>query len=200
MDNAASRRGRVESSTASARPTAAADRATSVALLLVALTAAATFFLSAVFGSRTRGITGVGRSGHGRGRRRRAGATATALEAYDKSTTPAAQRALRTSLGEPTRGVLRSHGRSHRWSFSPDGTRRDLGLDGTARLWDANSGAEVAVLSGHVGPVNTWISLDGTRVVTTGADRTIRVWDATTGDQVASCPRRHHGYFARRRS
>jgi WD40 repeat protein len=62
-------------------------------------------------------------------------------------------------------------------------------LDGTARLWDANSGAEVAVLSGHVGPVNTVdFALDGTRVVTTGSDRTIRVWDATTGDQVASLP------------
>lgn len=49
-------------------------------------------------------------------------------------------------------------------------------------LWDAETGAELAVLEGHVIGVNSAsFSPDGQRVVTTSNDRTARSWDAETG-------------------
>ena len=53
-------------------------------------------------------------------------------------------------------------------AFSPDGARIvTASHDRTARLWDAASGAEIAVLSGHARRVNSAaFSPDGTRIVT----------------------------------
>jgi dipeptidyl aminopeptidase/acylaminoacyl peptidase len=58
--------------------------------------------------------------------------------------------------------------------------------DGTARVWDAATGREIARLQGH----GDWVlsaafSPDGTRIVTASRDRTARVWDAATGNEVA---------------
>jgi hypothetical protein len=52
--------------------------------------------------------------------------------------------------------------------------------DKTARIWDAESGKEIAVLKGHTGSVwSAAFSGDGKRVVTASADRTARIWDVT---------------------
>ena len=56
--------------------------------------------------------------------------------------------------------------------------------DGTARVWNAESGQQLALLAGH----DAWVyhaawSPDGTRIVTAGGDGTARVWDADTGAQ-----------------
>jgi WD40 repeat protein len=59
-------------------------------------------------------------------------------------------------------------------------------LDKTARLWDAATGKQVAILRGHDGGVGSAaFSPDGNRVVTASADKTARVWDAAIGKQVA---------------
>ena len=54
-----------------------------------------------------------------------------------------------------------------------------------ARLWDAASGAEIAVLSGHQSAVRSAaFSADGTRIVTAGGS-TARLWDAASGTEIA---------------
>jgi WD40 repeat protein/serine/threonine protein kinase len=57
--------------------------------------------------------------------------------------------------------------------------------DGTARIWDAETGEELSALKGHEGFVQ-WagFSPDGGRVLTAGADWTARIWDADTGRQL----------------
>ena len=72
-------------------------------------------------------------------------------------------------------------------SFSPDGARIVTASgDGTARLWDATTGQELAVLRGHEDEVNSAsFSPDGARIVTASDDRTTRLWDATTGQELA---------------
>jgi WD40 repeat protein len=51
--------------------------------------------------------------------------------------------------------------------------------DKTARIWDAESGKEIAVLKGHNGPVSMAIfNGDNTRVATASYDSTARIWDA----------------------
>ena len=71
-------------------------------------------------------------------------------------------------------------------AFSPDGTRIVTGSwDNTARVWDAATAKQLAVLRGH----EFWVtsvgfSPDGTRIVTAG-DKTARVWDAMSGKEIA---------------
>ena len=67
--------------------------------------------------------------------------------------------------------------------WSPDGTRlATRSEDGTARIWDAATGATIHTLTGHI----DWVadvewSPDGTRLATVGAEGAARIWNATTG-------------------
>ena len=71
-------------------------------------------------------------------------------------------------------------------AFSPDGrasSRRHE--DKTARIWDAATGKEIAVLRGHEdGVTSAAFSPDGSRIVTASWDNTARIWDAATGKEI----------------
>jgi WD40 repeat protein len=61
------------------------------------------------------------------------------------------------------------------------------GIDGTARLWDAETGKQLAILGRQSGDplFSAAFSSDGARIVTGSADKTARVWDAESGETVA---------------
>ena len=75
-------------------------------------------------------------------------------------------------------------------AWSPDGTRiATASKDNTARIWDAQSGAPLAVLEGHKDSLNglltaAW-SPDGTRIATASFDDTVGIWDAQSGALLA---------------
>jgi len=72
-------------------------------------------------------------------------------------------------------------------AFSPDGRRVVSGsYDQTVRVWDAQTGAELACLRGHTDNVaSVALSPDGRRLVSGSHDQTVRVWDAQTGAELA---------------
>jgi WD40 repeat protein len=54
-------------------------------------------------------------------------------------------------------------------------------FDETAKVWNAESGAESATLAGHTGPVQgVAFSPDRSRVATANVHQTAKVWDITT--------------------
>jgi dipeptidyl aminopeptidase/acylaminoacyl peptidase len=58
--------------------------------------------------------------------------------------------------------------------------------DRTARLWDGETGKEIARLEGHQSVVaSAAFSPDGKRVVTASWDKTARLWDGETGKEIA---------------
>jgi WD40 repeat protein len=71
-------------------------------------------------------------------------------------------------------------------NFSPDGNRIvTAGDDGTVRIWDAVTGRELKVLTGHQGVADSAaFSPDGRRIVSASADGTARVWDVASGQQL----------------
>ena len=73
-------------------------------------------------------------------------------------------------------------------ALSPDGRRiATASQDETARVWDAATGLQLAVLRGNDDGVNAVaFGLDGTTIATAGLDGTVRTWDAATGRQLSS--------------
>jgi WD40 repeat protein len=72
-------------------------------------------------------------------------------------------------------------------AFSPDGKLALTGsMDNTARLWDAQTGQQKALLKGHTGTVHSVAFSPNGKLALTGSwDNTARLWDAQTGQQKA---------------
>jgi DNA-binding beta-propeller fold protein YncE len=72
-------------------------------------------------------------------------------------------------------------------AYSPDGAHIVSGSrDRTVRVWDAQTGKELAVLKGHSNEVNSVaFSPDGAHIASGSFDKTVRVWDAQTGKELA---------------
>ena len=117
-----------------------------------------------------------------------------ALQAVDhtysanQTVLPEAEDALRRAI-QASRVELTLNG--HRdivwWSvFSPDGSRiATASADGTAKVWDANTGEELFTLTGHTGGIYCIaFSPNGTLLVTGSVDTTARLWDAHTGQEL----------------
>jgi len=112
-----------------------------------------------------------------------------AVEAGREAETSEAYNALCQALSHMrTQAILRGH---EDWvvhaAWSLDGRRiLTASPDGTARVWDGETGEEVSVLRGHEGMVRhaAW-SPDGRRIATASPDGTARVWDGETGEAVS---------------
>jgi WD40 repeat protein len=71
-------------------------------------------------------------------------------------------------------------------AFSPDGSRIvSASNDKTLKLWDAQTGSELATLEGHTDWVTACaFSPDGRRIVSASMDHTLKLWDANTGMRI----------------
>jgi WD40 repeat protein len=102
------------------------------------------------------------------------------------------QRVLRTSLADwsrrlhPLRLAVAQKGGLTAIAFRPDGKAFvTAGVDHTAQLWDADSGAPIGEPLGHKGHVLTAVfSPDGRTLLTGSADKTARLWNAETGEPI----------------
>lgn len=70
-------------------------------------------------------------------------------------------------------------------AYSPDGKRIiSASCDHTLKMWDANTGEELATIAGHTGEV--WAcaySPDGSHILSAAGDATIRLWSSETGNE-----------------
>jgi WD40 repeat protein len=73
-------------------------------------------------------------------------------------------------------------------NWSPDFTRlATASEDGTARIWNTDTGEEINQLVGHEGGVNQAIwSPEGNLVATAGDDGSLRIWEAASGENMTA--------------
>jgi WD40 repeat protein len=92
---------------------------------------------------------------------------------------------LNTTSGETLLTLTGYDSASRSLDWSPDGASiLTAHEDGTARLWDANTGIERLTLTGHTAVVRDAVfSPDGDRIASASEDGTVRLWEAETGTE-----------------
>jgi len=87
---------------------------------------------------------------------------------------------------EVSTGLTLQHGDWVRTAvFSPDGKKvATASIDGTACIWDAETGQKLHILEGHeINVYSAVFSPDGEKIVTAG-NGTVRIWDVATGKEL----------------
>ena len=69
-------------------------------------------------------------------------------------------------------------------ALTGDGRLVTGSYDGTARLWDLETGEELRAFTGHTGGVSSVALTGDGRLVTGSDDRTARLWDLDTGEEI----------------
>lgn len=90
--------------------------------------------------------------------------------------------------GDAVPRLLGAHGtRVTTTALTADGRRGvSAAADGTLRVWDVASGAEIGAWVGHAGSIiRVAVTPDGERVLSCSKDSTFRIWEAATGRLVA---------------
>lgn len=112
-----------------------------------------------------------------------------AIEAGKTANTREAFTALRKAFAHPGRALEILNGHSG-WilqaKWNSKGNRiLTASTDGTARIWDAETGKELVAFVGHTESIvyASWNS-DERLVLTASKDRTVRVWNAHTGEEL----------------
>ena len=110
-----------------------------------------------------------------------------ALESAHRSHTAEAEDAMRATLQSPLRTTLRGHtGTVTSAAFNRDGRQAvTAGADGTARVWDVETGETIAVVRHGARLLDATFDAGGTRVLTAGADGVAASWDARTGRRLS---------------
>ena len=87
--------------------------------------------------------------------------------------------------GLPEGALLRlSKGDVLEVAWSPDGTRLAVGNSLGIWLYDAQTGAEVSLLTGHTSRVSCMVfSRDGMTLASGSWDHTVRLWDVASGQE-----------------
>lgn len=113
-----------------------------------------------------------------------------AIEAGKRADTAAADAALREALVFPGRiAQFSGHtGKIIQAIWNEDETRiLTSSEDGTARIWDAQTGDELNTLAGRkLGRTRATWNADETRILTVHPEGSVRLWDASSGDEVST--------------
>jgi WD40 repeat protein len=119
-----------------------------------------------------------------------------ALEALNTVHTKEAEDALHQAIqASHVRQTFVGHAENEmgQLAFTPDGTSLvSTSLDGTVRVWDVATGAELLSLENHGGAVHT-VAIDpqGEWAVTGGEDGNARLWDLNSGEEIRLFPDFH---------